>query len=128
MNTIRLLDLPNEAIELIDAGELSKGHGKALLTEPDHCRRRQLARLAVDRGWSVRQLEAEISRLMKPAARRHEPEPDHCAAATRLQDALVSATGCEARATPHRAGFQIILDQAGATTLLRLLGGGIEKL
>lgn len=36
VNTIRLLDLPEEAIELIDAGELSKRHGKALLTELDH--------------------------------------------------------------------------------------------
>jgi ParB family chromosome partitioning protein len=42
VNTIRLLDLPDEAIELIDTGELSKGHGKALLTESDHHRRRQL--------------------------------------------------------------------------------------
>ncbi|MGO9904880.1 MAG: ParB/RepB/Spo0J family partition protein [Solirubrobacteraceae bacterium] len=127
MNTVRLLDLPDEAIELIDAGELTKGHGKALLTEPDHHRRRQLARLAVQRRWSVRQLEAEINRPTKPAPRRREPEPDHCAAATRLQDALVNATGCEARTTPHPRGFQIILDQAGATSLLRLLGSDIEK-
>jgi ParB family chromosome partitioning protein len=54
VNTIRLLDLPDEAIELIDAGQLTKGHGKALLTEPDHHRRRKLARLAIDRRWSVR--------------------------------------------------------------------------
>ena len=35
-NTIRLLELPDETIELIDTGALSKGHGKALLAEPDH--------------------------------------------------------------------------------------------
>jgi ParB family transcriptional regulator, chromosome partitioning protein len=126
VNTVRLLDLPDEAIELIDAGELTKGHGKALLTEPDHHRRRQLARLAVQQRWSVRQLEAEINRPTKHAPRRREPEPDHCAAATRLQDALVGATGCEARATPHARGFQIIVDQAGATSLLRLLDADIE--
>ena len=126
VNTVRLLDLPDEAIELIDAGELTKGHGKALLTEPDHHRRRQLARLAVQRRWSVRKLETEINRGTKPAPRQREPEPDQCAAASRLQDALVGATGCEARATPHRCGFQIILDQTGATALLRLLGSHIE--
>jgi ParB family chromosome partitioning protein len=126
VNTVRLLDLPDEAIELIDAGELTKGHGKALLSEPDHHRRRQLARVAVQQRWSVRQLEAAINRPTKPAPRRREPEPDHCAAATRLQDALVSATGCEARATPHPRGFQIILDQAAATSLLRLLNVDIE--
>ena len=59
-HTVRLLDLPDQAIELIDAGVLTKGHGKALLTEPDHARRRILARRAADQGWSVRTLEAEI--------------------------------------------------------------------
>lgn len=74
VNTTRLLDLPDEAIELIDAGELSEGHGKALLTEPDDHRRRHLARLTAERGWYVRQLETEINRLTKPAPQRHEPE------------------------------------------------------
>jgi ParB family chromosome partitioning protein len=59
VNTIRLFDLPDEAIELIDTGELGKGHGKALLAEPDHHRRRQLARRAAERRWSVRELEGE---------------------------------------------------------------------
>ena len=61
-HTVRLLDLPDQAIDLIDAGVLTKGHGKALLTEPDHGRRRILARRAADQGWSVRTLEAEIRR------------------------------------------------------------------
>ena len=37
---------PTRSIELIDAGALTKGHGKALLTEPDHHRRLVLARQA----------------------------------------------------------------------------------
>src|ERR1019366_8202934 len=61
-HTVRLLDLPDEAIQLIDAGLLTKGHGKALLSEPDHHRRRTLAKRAADAGWSVRTLEAEIAR------------------------------------------------------------------
>jgi ParB family chromosome partitioning protein len=126
VNTVRLLDLPDEAIEMIDSGTLSKGHGKALLAEPDHYRRRQLAREAAEQRWSVRQLEVEINRVAKPAPRRRAPEPDHCAAAARLQDALVSAIGCDAHAIPHRRGFQIILDQPAADSLLRLLGGEIE--
>jgi ParB family transcriptional regulator, chromosome partitioning protein len=57
-HTVRLLELPDRAIELIDSGRLTKGHGKALLAEPDHDRRRQLAHRAADGGWSVRNLEA----------------------------------------------------------------------
>ena len=42
-NTMRLLALPDEVIEVIDTGTLTKGHGKVLLTEPDHHRRVMLA-------------------------------------------------------------------------------------
>jgi len=125
VNTVRLLDLPDEAIALIDSGTLSKGHGKALLAEPDHHRRRSLARRAAEGGWSVRALEAEIARVAKPAASRRPPHPDQCAAAARLQDVIANATGCEAKATPHRRGFQIILDQAAADQLARVLGGEV---
>lgn len=125
VNTVRLLDLPDEAIALIDEGTLSKGHGKALLAEPDHHRRRALARRAAEAGWSVRALEAEIARVAKPAAPRRPPHPDQCAAAARLQDVIATATGCEAKATPHRRGFQIILDQAAADRLARVLGGEV---
>ena len=35
-NLIRLLDLPEEALELIERGDLSEGHGRALLLCKDH--------------------------------------------------------------------------------------------
>jgi ParB family chromosome partitioning protein len=94
---MRLLDLPDAAIELIDAGELSKGHGKALLTEPDHFRRRLLARRAVRHGWSVRALEAEIARGAEPRPRASDPHPDQVAAAARLHDLLAQATDARSR-------------------------------
>jgi ParB family chromosome partitioning protein len=65
-HTVRLLDLSDEAIDLIDTGALTKGHGKALLTEPDHHRRRALARHAATAGLSVRALETEIARATNP--------------------------------------------------------------
>jgi ParB family transcriptional regulator, chromosome partitioning protein len=119
-HTVRLLDLPDQAIELINAGVLTKGHGKALLTEPDHGRRRILARRAAEEGWSVRTLEAEIGRRAEPR-RRPTPHPDHEAAASRLQDAINRATGSDVRARPHRSGYQLLLDQAAAARLAELL-------
>ncbi len=127
-NTVRLLDLPDETIELIDTGALSKGHGKALLAEPDHHRRRQLARLAIKHHWSVRKLEAEIAAAGKRTPHRWHPDADQREAAARLQDALFNATGCELRATPHSRGFQIILNQAAATSLQRLLGSHVDEM
>ena len=43
-NLIRLLDLPDEALELLESGELSEGHGRALLGARGNDVRRRLAR------------------------------------------------------------------------------------
>jgi ParB family chromosome partitioning protein len=53
-NTIRLLALPEEVKRLLDKGELSAGHARALLNAPDAT---ALARDVVARGLNVRQTE-----------------------------------------------------------------------
>ena len=121
VHTVRLLDLPDEAIKLIDQGALSKGHGKVLLAEPDHGRRRELARRAAAGQWSVRALETEIARATQRRPRAVEPHPDQVAAAARLHDVFARATGCEIDARPHRLGYQIILDHAAVERLTTML-------
>jgi ParB family chromosome partitioning protein len=120
-HTVRLLDLPDEAIKLIDQGKLSKGHGKALLTEPDHSHRRKLAKRAAQHGWSVRALKPDITRTGQPRHRPEAPHPDQLAAATTLHDLFARATGCEITAQPHRLGYQIILDQDAVERLTAML-------
>lgn len=124
-NTVRLLDLTDDVLEMIDSRALTKGHGKVLLTEPDHQRRLVLARQAAERGWSVRALESEIARASKPSTPRTSPDPDQCAVATRLEDAVTRAIGCVATAKPYRNGFQILLDHPAADRLARALGADI---
>ena len=119
-HTVRLLDLPDLAIDLIDSGVLTKGQGKTLLTEPDHDRRRALARRAAEAGWSVRALETEIARGGRARAKPERPHPDREAIAARLEDALTKAIGCEARARPHRDGYQLIVDQAAGERLIQV--------
>ena len=46
-NLLRLLDLPDEALALVEDGSLTEGHGRALLLADDHADRRRLARAAV---------------------------------------------------------------------------------
>ncbi len=58
-NLVRLLDLPEEAIVLLEAGELSEGHGRAILQAPDHETRKHLATEAANEGWTVRKTEQE---------------------------------------------------------------------
>src|SRR4051795_4580548 len=51
-NLLRLLELPDEALGLVEEGRLSEGHGRALLLADDHADRRRLAPAAGDGGWA----------------------------------------------------------------------------
>jgi ParB family chromosome partitioning protein len=70
-NTLRLLQLPLEVQEMVDAGDLSAGHARALVGLEDAAYATHLAGRAVDDGWSVRQIE-EAVRLRK-GERRNAP-------------------------------------------------------
>ena len=56
-NLIRLLELPEDVLDLIEGAQLSEGHGRALLMCKDQTCRRRLAMEARDAGWSVRETE-----------------------------------------------------------------------
>lgn len=110
-NLIRLLELPDEALGLITAGELSEGHGRALLMAPDNADRRRLARLAVDGRWSVRELEARARRDRPPAATRRSRRsqglhPDQEAALVQISDTLESALGRAVEVTATAGGYR----------------------
>ena len=70
-NTMRLLDLPDPVLDLIIAGTLSEGHGRAILQVADQDGRVALARRAAKRGLSVRETEQAARRVVsRPAAAR----------------------------------------------------------
>lgn len=58
-NTIRLLNLPPDIQDYIHTGQLTEGHGRALLAvDPD--RQDVLAKEAIAKKWSVRELEQVV--------------------------------------------------------------------
>jgi ParB family transcriptional regulator, chromosome partitioning protein len=112
-NLLRLLDLPDEALGLVERGDLSEGHGRALLLADDHVERRRLARAAVDGGWSVRVLEQrarEANGGPRVARKgRATVHPDQEAAATEIAEALGAALGTEVRVRPRGTGYKVEL-------------------
>jgi ParB family chromosome partitioning protein len=96
-NLIRLLELPDETLELLEGGELSEGHGRALLGASGNDVRRRLTRDAVRGGWSVRETENRVRLAGQPKARpRHAPvDPEQAAALEAAGDALEAALGHE---------------------------------
>jgi ParB family chromosome partitioning protein len=106
-NLMRLLDLPDEALDLIERGELSEGHGRALLLAGDQDDRRQLARDAVNRRWSVRELELyarHSSRSVIRRPRRRALHPDQQAAIEQIVEALSPVLGQDIEVTAAADG------------------------
>jgi ParB family chromosome partitioning protein len=116
-NLIRLLELPEEVLELIESGELSEGHGRAILVCKDHATRRSLARDARDRGWSVRETErnarAVEGREPEPIPSRGVVHPDLADALGAAEEALGAALGREVKARAR--GGRCVVELSFAT-------------
>jgi ParB family transcriptional regulator, chromosome partitioning protein len=71
-NALRLLSLEDEILDLVQTGDLSRGHAKALLSVPAGDQRLRLARLCRSRGLSVREVErrAQGAAAARQRARR----------------------------------------------------------
>jgi len=128
-NLVRLLDLPDEAIELLQDGALSEGHGRALLLAHDHAARRALAREAVAEGWSVRVTEARArdsnasqdpsARPERGASARVHPDQEH--AALEIAATLGAALGADVRVKPiGDGGYSAQLSFASADEAIEL--------
>jgi len=92
-NRLRLLELPDDVLALLERGQLSEGHARAVLSVPDDEQRRQLARRIVRHGLSVR--AAERAARWAGARVRSRPAPDDVdpLLADRVRTALVRLTG-----------------------------------
>jgi ParB family transcriptional regulator, chromosome partitioning protein len=128
-NLIRLLELPDAAIELLERGVLSEGHGRALLLAQDHTARASLARSTAEQGWSVRVVE-ERARASNSAAgapararrrRRRESHPDQEQAAREIADTLGGALGAEVRVRPAGEGYRAELSFSSVEEALELV-------
>ena len=113
-NLLRLLELPDEALVLIEAGTLSEGHGRALLMAPDHAERRRLAREAAAHAWSVRHTEKRArasagrdEEAIKAARIEPAAHPDEVDAAERLGEAFGRALGADVHVTPTSGGYRV---------------------
>lgn len=71
-NALRLLALPDEVRELVEKGELSAGHARAILSLPTKTKQKTAAQRILALRLSVRQAEAMCKRL---ATEEKKPEP-----------------------------------------------------
>jgi ParB family transcriptional regulator, chromosome partitioning protein len=100
-NRVRLLELPDDVLGLVERGRLSEGHARAILAVPDNEERRRLARRIVRLGMSVRAAE----RAARWAGARTKPrrrQPVDPALADRARTAVRRLTGADAKVAAGR--------------------------
>ena len=91
-NRIRLLDLPDDVLGMLERGQLTEGHARAVLAVPDHEGRRRLAREIVQKGLSVRAAEQRA----KWAGAKQKPRVQ----AAPVDPALASACATRSSSSP----------------------------
>jgi ParB family chromosome partitioning protein len=100
-NRMRLLELPEDVIGLLERGLISEGHARAILAVPGHDERRALARQVVRKGLTVRATERAArwagARTKPRRARRVSP-----ALASRARSAMEGIVGSAVRVTDTR--------------------------
>jgi ParB family chromosome partitioning protein len=115
-NRMRLLELPDDVLTLLERGALTEGHARAVLAVPGNEERRALARRIVERHLSVR--AAELAARDAGARRRpRKAQPIDPELAARARAALQRLTG-----HPVRVGRQRIeIPFAGETELAEIV-------
>jgi ParB family transcriptional regulator, chromosome partitioning protein len=125
-NLVRLLDLPDDVQTLLERGELSEGHGRALLQVSDQDARRKLAKQATSEGWSVRETEARTRGDKDGKKGRRTPakggriSAEERAALAEAEDALGEALGADVRVRKAGSGLraEILADDVAELTEL----------
>jgi ParB family transcriptional regulator, chromosome partitioning protein len=115
-NLLRLLDLPEEVLTLLEGGKLAEGHGRAVLLAEDEDARRRLATSAAEGGWSVRVLEDRARKSNEVRVSRgpaKAPHPDQVAACAEIAETLSSALGREVKARPRGTSYKVEFTVAG---------------
>lgn len=102
-NYLRLLGLPNEIKELVSAGKLSMGQARTLLGLKDRKQLVKLAKQAVEKNLTVRQLEELVAQMNgtaeKKRAKRRQRKPAYVREA---ESQLQSKFGTKVAVAPSR--------------------------
>ena len=107
-NRVRLLELPDDVLAMVERGELTDGHARAVLAVPDNDGRRRLAGEIVAKGLTVRAAE----RAARWAGARRKPRRVRAARidpalAERVRVAFERATGFRPRVGTTRVEIPI---------------------
>jgi len=119
-NSLRLLQLPPSVRQFLTSGQLSAGHARALLSLGNDRRMADLARQAIEEGWSVRELEARVQRTRPALANRKRQKPNRDVNEQLLEEELQRRFGAEVRIKAHGLRGRIEIPFSGSDDFERV--------
>ena len=122
-NSMRLLKLDLNVQQMVETGELSEGHARAILGLPDQDAQKKLADQVIKERLSVRQTEKLVRETVRPkkAAKEKEPNPEAEAILMDLAERLKTHLGTKVNIKPAGAnGGKIEIDYYSYEELDRL--------
>ena len=99
-NSRRLLNLPENVLELLKSGFINIGHAKVILSLPTPELQEQAAQIIADNQLNVRQAEALCKKLAKPAKEPREPQP-RGTLPVEVEESLKQVLGSEVNVAYH---------------------------
>jgi ParB family chromosome partitioning protein len=119
-NTLRLLQLPPAIQGMLDRGELSAGHARALLSVDDPAYALHIARRAVDEGWSVRLVEEAARERVADTPKRRQVSPVRDASIIELEERLSERLGTTVKIQPKGDGGRLVIRYGSLDDLERI--------
>src|SRR5262249_24152390 len=105
-NRVRLLELPEDVLKMLERGQLTEGHARAVLAVPDHEGRRARARKIVPKVMAERRSDGPAGSAARwaGAKRKHRRQPAKLdpALAARAKTAADRITGFSSRVVSNR--------------------------
>lgn len=116
-NALRLLNLSDAVLKMVESGTLSAGHARALVPVKKPEKQLEAAQSVVDKHLSVRQTEAMVSRLLSEAEAEEEAENERKIVVDYVKEVehdLENALGRKVKLVDSRKKGRIELEFYGA--------------
>lgn len=118
-NTLRLLTLHDDVIELIEAGRLSAGHARTLVVVPQEDQYK-LALRGCDNQMTVREMEKMIREFLNPKPKTEKPKVEECRELHELVGNMQRAFATKVSAMGNANKGRIYIDYFSADDLDRI--------
>lgn len=120
-NLLRLLKLSNDIQKSIYAGQLSVGHGRALLSLEIPAEQDRIFKLTVKKGLSVREVENLIKTIVSGGARREKGKKIKSHEVLALEEELQKVMGTKVRIMPQKKRGKIVIEYYSFDDLDRII-------